>query len=412
MVLGRFDSSPDLNDNNVIRKGHMKIFKRKNKSNNWYVYVNRKRISLGTSDERVAKQLATEMELQKLRGTLGLVCSQCNGPIHQQNNVGQIHVVKPSSGISDTQTTTTVDGFYTRYSNWREEDGITQHLKEERSVLFKKWIPFLHNSHITNINDITVQSCQDFISSLKNNGLAPKTIHTTFSMVDSSISRAVAWGCIKSNPFHDGPKRLVDLPPTKGKGCKQKKVKPRLLNNEELAVLFNHKKYGLYYEWLYYTGLRAGDVSGLLWEKVDPVNREMRVWNEKADRWQTFPLHRRLSDWAKKQKNTTGPLFPKLYAETPRQKQNKFKYAREEIYNTLIDNGFELFNDEGDKAKLHSFRASSGQAIELSGGDRKDAAKHLGHSSDKTIDEYIHQDTRVGNKMLDKVPVIKPKGVA
>jgi len=381
----------------------MKIFKRKN-IRTWYVWVNRKQVSLGTSDEKVAKQLAAEMELQKLRGTLGLVCSQCNGSIHQQNNVGQVHVVRPNNNDGHKDS---IDQFHNRYLRWREEDGTSSYLKSQRMIITKHWAPFLKKRGIEFLNQITAKIAQDFISQLKDLDKSPKTITGYFSIVDLSLHQAVAWGHLETNPFHSGGRKLVTLPKINGTQCK-----PRILSNEELALLFTHKTYGQYYEWLYYTGQRAGDVSALVYENIDPVKRELRLWIEKGDRYQTLALHQHLADQVAAKKTKKGPLFPTLFDLDKKKRSNKFTKVRKALQKTLTDNGFTLVNDEGDKAKLHSLRATAAQSVQLNGGNRKDAAKHLGHSSDKTIDEYIHQDTRVGNAMLDKIPVIKPEGVA
>ena len=382
----------------------MKIFKRKNKSNNWYVYVNRKQVSLGTSDEKVAKQLAAEMELQKLRGTLGLVCSQCNGPIHQQNNVGQIHVVRPNN---DDGQRVLVRTFLNRFIAFRQEDGNTSHLIEQETYLLKKWIPFLDEQGIKYLDEISAITGQDFIKTIKRSGKAPKTVKNILCAIDQSLTRAVAWNQLEKNPFRDGSKSLLEFPKVNGTQCK-----PRILSNEELALLFTHKKYGQYYEWLYYTGQRAGDVSALVYENINPEERELRLWIEKGDRYQTLALHQHLADQVAAKKTKKGPIFPNLFDLDKKKRSDKFKYARVALQKCLVEYGFVLMNDEGDKAKLHSLRATAAQSVQLNGGNRKDAAKHLGHSSDKTIDEYIHQDTRVGNAMLDKIPVIKPEGVA
>jgi len=381
----------------------LKIFKRKGR-NTWCIYIDRKLVSLGTSNKDVAKQLAKETELQLLRGKLGLICNDCSGHINKPGIA--VNVAVPGIDL-DQSSKVPVLVFLGKFISWRQEDGKTPHLIEQEKYLLKKWLPFLEEQGIKYLDEISALTGQDFITHIKGLGSAPSTIKTIVGTVEQSLTRAVAWNQIKTNPFRDGGKSLLELPEISGTQCK-----PRILSNEELALLFTHKKYGQYYEWLFYTGQRAGDVSALVYENIDPDKRELRLWIEKGDRYQTLALHQHLADQVTSRKRSNGPVFPNLFDLDKKKRSDKFKYARVALQKCLTKHGYALVNDEGDKAKLHSLRATAGQHIELSGGNRKDAAKHLGHSSENTIDEYIHQDTRIGNAILDKVPVIKPKGVA
>jgi len=139
--------------------------------------------------------------------------------------------------------------------------GFISSRKTEKAVLtaqgsLKSFLAFLKKNDIKNLDEITVRVLNDYIDQ---DQCATKTKRNHMVEISLLLKQAVIEGLIRENPA-----RLVTLPKI------VKSNRHRNLSQEDLNVIFqNCGKWSLFLKFLYYTGLRAGDVAMLTYGNID-----------------------------------------------------------------------------------------------------------------------------------------------
>ncbi|SVE41939.1 uncharacterized protein METZ01_LOCUS494793, partial [marine metagenome] len=196
---------------------------------------------------------------------------------------------------------------------------------------------FLTTVGIRSISELNIKVLDDYIDYLD---LAPNTVHNHLKELKIMLRRAVADGLLESNPAEH-----VTLPKI------IKKDLHRMLEPIDLKIIFEGaNSYKLYFEFLYYTGLRAGDVARLTYGDIDFNRNSITCLIRKAKRFHELPLAKELLVQVKQGKKE-DPLFPALYAVTERKLNDNLKKPRLYMQALLQAKG-------RPKATLHSFRTT------------------------------------------------------
>jgi len=201
------------------------------------------------------------------------------------------------------------------------------------------------------------------------------------------FKQAIIDGLLTKNPT-----KHVTLP-------KMKKFnKHRELHQEDLEIIFKYAgKWKLYYLFLLYTGLRASDVAMLRYSDIDNEKSIITTLVRKSDRIHQIPLSdtliKELSYWGENDE----PIFPNLYADTYRKRNDLQANPRKYLQKILKNNNRE-------KATLHSFRVTFNCILRNNGLKIEDRQKLLAHSSSETTKIYTHPNLELARKHVNKIP--------
>ena len=253
---------------------------------------------------------------------------------------------------------------------------------------------------IRSLDELNLEFLEAFLQSLIGK-YKPSTIKNNIWVINDFLSYCEDRNWIANHPtINSRGKSLLTLPRLKGSVSK-----PRIFSKELLGKLFAHPNHGQYYQWLYYTGLRAADCALLTWENVNVEKRTLTAHIKKSKRTRVFGLHPFLAEIARKAKSAgaSGYIFPQFAKVTIPYQAPYIAFVA-----FLKKEGISQADEQGNTYRLHSFRATCAQHV-LKNSNSIDAAKQLGHSSDKTINEYTVVDPEVSNRILDSVETINIK---
>tara|TARA_Y100000296_G_C5140736_1_gene240849 strand:- start:45 stop:1340 length:1296 start_codon:yes stop_codon:yes gene_type:complete len=355
-----------------------------------------RKVYLGVVSEATAQEIFAEYQLLSIRKTLGIVCADCGNQDHAHAAVA----TEPGPTQESKSISEFVEEYLFSYGKRVKDKTKNVTYKQVSSYFLNKLIPWFTSKGITTLDQIERKTSQDIIDWLCDE-YSSKSVRTRFADTKRLVTKAGTLGYISEDLWKTG----YDLPE-----LRQKQHLP--LTGEELELIFNHSKYGEYYQWLYYTGKRPIDVSRLKWEDITlrgKLDSEIVIGNEKKDRDHVNGLHPVLQAKAKANKKT-GPIFPHLYDDDTKKCQDKFKYAREALKKTLSNACYELVNRYGDKKTLYSLKHTSGQALSAKGRSAEDIAIHLGHSNTDTVHAYVRPDLGQSNQIVADIPTITPGG--
>ena len=242
---------------------------------------------------------------------------------------------------------------------------------------------FLKTVGIRSIQELSTKVLDDYIDYLD---LAPKTVHNHVKELKMMLRRAVADGLLKTNPaLH------VTLPKV------VKKDRHRMLEPIDLKIIFEGAgAYRLFYEFLYYTGLRAGDVAMLRYSDIDRSRSSITCLVRKSDRFHELPLAKELISKLEQGKQDE-PLFPTLNAKTARKLTDNLTKPRLYMQALLKAKG-------RPKATLHSFRTTFNNTLRDLGLEMEDRRVLLAHSSSETTKIYTHPNFELAKKWIDRMP--------
>ena len=252
---------------------------------------------------------------------------------------------------------------------------------------------------------LTAHTVQSFYNSLSNaeNGsapLSPKTVKNLHGILHRALQQAVANGYIRFNPAD-----ACILP-----RAVRKELQP--LDEEQITSFLKAIK-GNPYEDLYilalFTGMREGEVHGLLWDCIDLkkgtllVNKQLQYIRSSKGQYRMVPTKN------SKGRTITLPQFviKTLRGTKRRQTENRLRYG--ELW---TDSGFVFTDELGQHLKpqnvyrefkrivasigcpstrFHDLRHSYAVAAIKSGDDIKTVQENLGHATAAfTLDVYGH----------------------
>ena len=242
---------------------------------------------------------------------------------------------------------------------------------------------YLKSINVKTVSDITIKVLDGYIDHLS---CSAKTKKNHLIEIRQMLKRAVIEGLLPNNPAeHVTLPRII------------KAEIHRSLDRYDLEVVFNHAgAWRLYFEFLYRTGLRAGDVAMLTYGNIDKKRKVIVSLIRKSRRVHEVPLSNILLNQIDNQ-NEDNPLFPSLYTQSERKLNDNLAKPRKFLQGILKANNRK-------KATLHSFRTTFNNTLRDLGLSIDDRAVLLAHSSSETTKIYTHSNLELAFEYINKMP--------
>ena len=261
---------------------------------------------------------------------------------------------------------------------------ISSNTQKMASTVVNKFKDYLSLNGIISITEINTRVIDGYIDYLDS---SPKTKKNHVIELRQMFKRALSDGLLISNPV-DG----VTLPRI------VKEDIHRCLSESDLKYIFqNPGEWKLYYEFLFRTGLRAGDVAMLQYEDINLSKKAIVSLVRKSRKIHEFALSDVLIGLIKG-KGCYGPIFPNLYSENSVCVNSNLKKPREHMQMILELNG-------QPKATLHSFRTTFNNTLRDLGLELADRQILLAHASSDSTKVYTHPNLQVAQSWVNKLPV-------
>lgn len=250
-----------------------------------------------------------------------------------------------------------------------------------RGVL-RKFEEYLKSVKVKLIDEISIKTIDDYIDWLI---CKPKTKKNHIGVISIMLEKAVKEELIKSNPTKHATLPVIVSKPH------------RPLEPIDLEIVFEGAgKWFLYYSFLYYTGLRAGDVAILKYGNIDWSKGAIVSLVRKSRRIHEFPLAENLLKQIPRNIDGEMSIFPDLYSENDKQLNSRLAKPRKHLQMLL------RLNDRK-KADLHSFRATYNNSLRDLGLSIEDRQILLAHSSSETTKIYTHPNYELAKKYVDLI---------
>lgn len=288
---------------------------------------------------------------------------------------------------------------------WTEEylGGVKPRTVDSYKATVKNHLkPNLGAVKLESLNAHTIQSVYNALGAHENSGkgLSPKSIKNTHGVLHKALQQAVANGYIRFNPAD-----ACVLP-----RIIKKEIQPM---DEDLITAFLKTVQGHRYEDLFvttlFTGMREGEVLGLLWDCVNldkgtlTVNKQLQKVRGSKGEYQLVPTKN-----SKGRSITLAPSVIKVLRGVKRkQLENRLRYGE------CWENSGYVFTDElgrhlrhqtvyldfkkimveigSPTTRFHDLRHSYAVAAIKSGDDIKTVQENLGHATASfTLDIYGH----------------------
>lgn len=246
---------------------------------------------------------------------------------------------------------------------------------------------------------VTPEKVQVLYNRMGDDGLSPRTVRYTHSVLRSALQQAVKWGKIHRNPAD-----LVDLP-------RHERKEMRALSPEEAARFIKatvYSKYKALLSLLITTGVRPGEAYGLKWGDVDLAGKKISI---------NRTLSRSGKGWSLEEPKTARsrrsiPIPPSVVSDLREHKREqaavKLKAGGE--YNdqgfvfatstgeplherNIISKHFKpLLRDAGlPDIRIYDLRHTCATLLLAAGENPKVVSERLGHASvTLTLDTYSH----------------------
>ena len=250
--------------------------------------------------------------------------------------------------------------------------------------VIRKFKSYLSTLEITKVSEINVKVLDGYVDWL--NG-KPKTKKNHVGVISLMMDQAVKEDLIKSNPAQHVTLPLIE-----------KTIKHRPLEPIDVEIIFEGAaEWSLYYHFLYYTGLRAGDVALLKYGNIDREKGSIVSEVRKSRRIHEFPLSKDLMDLIPSDQDPERPIFPELYSEDEGKLNNKLARPRKYMQSLLRMNG-------RPHATLHSFRTTFNNTLRDLGLAIEDRRVLLAHSASETTKIYTHPNFNLASEYVNSIP--------
>ena len=265
-----------------------------------------------------------------------------------------------------------------------EKKGFSKRDLSNANGILTRLKDFCLSQKVTYLDGITVRVLQDYINSQTK--LAPKTKKNQRQIISKMLDRAKIEGLIDNNPAP-----MVELP-------KMKQVRPRRpFEPIDLRIIFkNAEKWKLFYAFLNYTGLRAGDVAMLKYENIDLIKRTISCYVQKSRKDVILPFSDSLTRAISNGKDET-PIFPELFTKSKRKLNGNLAKPRKYLQRILKENN-------RPHADLHCFRHTFNDALKNLGLGENDRSVLFAQSSAKVNKIYSHPNLDVARTVINKIP--------
>jgi len=296
-------------------------------------------------------------------------------------------------------------------------------VKPSTAYLYKKQIdlhirPALGATKLESLNPHTVQQFYNKLGSSRNgdDGLSPKSIKNVHGILHKALQQAVKVGYIRVNPTD-----ACTLPKVI-----RKELKPM---DEDATAQFIEALHGHRYEILYlvtlFTGLRQGEVLGLMWDCIDfdngciIINKQLQRIRGSGGQYRIAPTKN------SKGRNITPAPFVMDLLRSQRRKQGEWRLKAgpawegdklgdfvfsDELGHHLVDRTvyrqFKMVTGSIDlqDVRFHDLRHSYAVAAIRSGDDIKTVQGNLGHATAAfTLDVYGHVTDQMKRDSADRM---------
>lgn len=267
--------------------------------------------------------------------------------------------------------------------------GFLESRKSEKTVktaegILRKFSQYLESRGVKRLDEITVKILNGYIDWLE---CAPKTKKNHMGVISCMLDQA-----IKEDVLTVNPAKRVTLPRI------VHEVRHRPLEQVDLEIIWRGAGgWSLYYAFLLFTGLRAGDVAMLTYGNIDRKKHALVSFVRKSRRIHEFPLSKMLLDRIPEGRRKDEPLFPALYADNERKLNDNLAEPRKYMQALLEAAG-------RPKATLHSFRAKFNNTLRDLGLPIEDRQVLLAHSASETTKIYTHPNFDLAAKYVNRIP--------
>jgi len=283
------------------------------------------------------------------------------------------------------QSPNNISSFFRDYLIFVEKRKSEKTLEITKGVL-NKFELFLKAKDIGQLDEVTVKMMDAYIDWLDN---APKTKKNYLNIVSIMFDQAIKEGVITNNPAKN-----ATLPKIVHNGSQNRELEPI-----DLDIIFaSAGQWYDYYQFLYHTGLRAGDVALLTFGNIDRKKEAIVSFVRKTRQIHEFPIANHLIDLLPNVYEDNIPLFPNVFADTEKRLNSKLKAPRVHMQSMLRLNG-------RPKATLHSFRTTFNNVLRNLGLQIGDRQILLGHASSETTKIYTHPNFKLASEYINKIPV-------
>lgn len=245
---------------------------------------------------------------------------------------------------------------------------------------------------------VTPEKVQALYNKMGDDGLSPRTVRYTHSVLRSALQQAVRWG-----KLHRNPADLVDLP-------RQERREMRALSPEEATRFIDASIYSRFkalFSLLITTGARPGEALALKWADVDLDGKKIAI---------TRTLSRAGEGWTLEEPKTARsrrsvPLPPSVVSDL-RELKKEQAAIRLKAGGGYTDHGFVFSTSTGEPLhdrnvntefkgvleaaglpdiRLYDLRHSCATLLLAAGENPKVVSERLGHASiTLTLDTYSH----------------------
>jgi integrase len=222
-------------------------------------------------------------------------------------------------------------------------------------------------------------SIQQFITDLREEGLAPATCDRYLQMIRYSLRLAVDWGYLDKSPADKIPLLNVDNKVENYLSDDEMTRLMQVLKTDENRVVCSLMLF------LLATGARLNEAQMARWEDIDLENRVWRIpaTISKNQRVRSLPLNRISIEALKENTPESGYVFrsPRGDGEQP--------------YNNIHKSWYRIRNKAGlPHLRAHDLRHSHASLLINSGRSLFEVQKILGHSTPIMTQRYAHLTTK------------------
>jgi len=250
--------------------------------------------------------------------------------------------------------------------------------------VLNKFYTFINDLGVHDLSEINTGILNQYIDALD---CQPKTKKNHIGVISLMFKQAQVNGFLKSNPADN-----VTLPKM------VRSNRHRLLDKDDLDVIFKYSSnWYLYYKFLLFTGLRAGDVSMLKYGDIDLKQGAIITLIRKSERYHQIPLAKPIADELDGTVLSNSPIFPELYSEDYRKRNDKLAKPRKHMQKVLKRHNRK-------KAGLHSFRVTFNCILRDKGLGIDDRKQLLAHSSSETTRIYTLPNFELAKQYVNQIP--------
>ena len=254
-----------------------------------------------------------------------------------------------------------------------------------------RYVGFLQTRQVHQWNDVTENDAAQFLGSLHQQGLSPRSVSRTCSAIKGFHKFLVGDGVVSTDPAAS-----IQTP-------KLPRTLPGVLHQDEIEAIINQPapspmdKRHLWVrnkailETLYATGIRVSELTSLGLNQIFPAEEMIRVFG-KGSKERIVPIGRSALHWLDRYLKETRPLLQRreLSQDSLFLNSRGAPMTRMAIWNIVQCNA----QKAGIRKEVHphTFRHSFATHLLEGGADLRAVQEMLGHSDISTTQIYTHVD--------------------